>query len=301
MAGKESDDMNLPTWYVRDLVIRALAEDVGRGDMTTEATIEPDRSAQAVLLAKQPAVIAGLPVVKAVFHEVDPSLKLTFLVTDGANVQPGEPLMQIKGRAASILTAERVALNFVQRLSGISTATKAAVDATVGTKATIVDTRKTTPGLRTLEKYAVRIGGGKNHRYGLDDAVMIKDNHIAVAGSIAAAVSKARDRIGHMHKIEVEATDLTQVQEALDAGADVILLDNMDLETMKKAVELVAGRAIVEASGGIRPENVAEVAQTGVDVISLGWLTHSAPAVDISLVITMTADSPIKSSHQIAR
>ncbi len=188
---------------------------------------------------------------------------------------------------AAILSAERVALNFLQRLSGIATATSQAVRAAQGTRAIIVDTRKTTPGLRVLEKYAVRVGGGRNHRFGLDDAVMIKENHIAVAGGITQAVQAARAYLGHMHKIQVEVETLAQVEEAVAAGADAILLDNMDLETMAEAVRLVAGRAIVEASGGIRPENVADVARTGVDVISLGWLTHSAPALDLSLLVTV--------------
>src|SRR5690606_20246183 len=228
-------------------------------------------------------IVAGLPVATALFHAVETTVKVDPKLADGAPIQPGDVLMRISGSAAGILTAERVALNFVQRLSGIATATSAAVSATAGSRAMIVDTRKTTPGLRALEKYAVRMGGGRSHRFGLDYAVLIKDNHDAACGGILPAVRRAREAIGHMHKIEVEVTDLDQVEEALTARADVILLDNMELETMRKAVQLIAGRAIVEASGGIRPDHVAAVAQTGVDVISLGWITHSAPALDISL------------------
>lgn len=270
-----------------EIVDRALREDIGRGDLSAEATIPPDRMGKARLIAKAPGRIAGLDVAAYAFRRIDPRLELEFVAHDGDDVRSGDEVMHIRGWARSILSAERVALNFLQRLSGIATATAAAVRATEGTNTIIVDTRKTTPGLRVLEKYAVRVGGGRNHRYGLDDAVMIKENHITAAGGITAAVQAARSYLGHMHKIEVEVETLAEVEEALAAGADAILLDNMDLETMSEAVRRIAGRAIVEASGGIRPETVADVARTGVDVISLGWITHSAPALDLSLLISV--------------
>lgn len=270
-----------------EVVDRALREDIGRGDLSTEATIPPDRLARARIVAKAQGILAGIDVAAYAFRRMDPALQLEVVVHDGEAVAPGDDVLRIRGAARAILSAERVALNFLQRLSGIATAASQAVRAAQGTRAIIVDTRKTTPGLRVLEKYAVRVGGGRNHRFGLDDAVMIKENHIAVAGGITQAVQAARAYLGHMHKIQVEVETLAQVEEAVAAGADAILLDNMDLETMAEAVRLVAGRAIVEASGGIRPENVADVARTGVDVISLGWLTHSAPALDLSLLVTV--------------
>jgi len=271
----------------QEIVDRALLEDVGHGDLTSEAIIPPHRLAKGKIVAKAPGRIAGVEVAAYAFRRVDPGLELETLVQDGDAVQPGDEVLRLRGSARSMLTAERVALNFLQRLSGIATETAKAVEATRGTQAIIVDTRKTTPGLRVLEKYAVRVGGGRNHRFGLDDAVLIKENHIAVAGGIRSAVEAARAYLGHMHKIEVEVETLAQVEEAVAAGADAVLLDNMDLETMAEAVRLVGGRALVEASGGIRPETVAQVARTGVDVISLGWITHSAPALDLSLLVTV--------------
>ncbi len=275
----------------RETVARALQEDLGRGDLTTDATVPPGVRAEGRLIAKANGVLAGAQVAAEAFRLVDGGLELELLLEDGARLAPGDEVLKVRGEARSILMAERVALNFVQRLSGIATATARAVEAAQGTRAMVVDTRKTTPGLRVLEKYAVRVGGGRNHRFGLDDAVMIKENHIAAAGSIEAAVRSARAKIGHMHKIEVEVESLEQVDEALEAGADVILLDNMDLETMRRAVEKVGGRALVEASGGIRPDDVGKVARTGVDVISLGWLTHSAPALDLSLELAVLSRS----------
>ena len=266
-----------------ETVRRALLEDIGRGDLTTEALIPPDLQAVAVMRAKAEGRVAGLPVAELAFRLVDSRVEVSLLAKEGAEVRPGAEVLRATGPAGSLLTAERVALNFVQRLSGIATATARAVAGTAGTRAVVVDTRKTTPGLRVLEKYAVRVGGGRNHRFGLDDAVLIKENHIAVCGGIRAAVARARARLGHMHKVEVEVETLAQVEEALAAGADAILLDNMDLETMAAAVRMVAGRATVEASGGIKPDDVPAVARTGVDVISLGWLTHSVPALDLSL------------------
>lgn len=275
-----------PLMY-QEIVDRALWEDIGRGDLSAEATVPADRMGRARLIAKAPGTIAGLDVAAYTFRRLDPQVQIEFVVHDGASVGRGDDVMHIRGSARAILSAERVALNFVQRLSGIATATAAAVRAAEGTGAIIVDTRKTTPGLRVLEKYAVRVGGGRNHRFGLDDAVMIKENHIAAAGGITAAVQAARAYLGHMHKIEVEVETLEQVDEAIAAGADAILLDNMDLDTMAEAVRRIGGRAIVEASGGIRPETVADVARTGVDVISLGWITHSAPALDLSLLLAI--------------
>ena len=270
-----------------EIVDRALREDIGRGDLSAEATIPPDRMGKGRLIAKATGKIAGLDVAAYAFRRIDPRLEIEYVVHDGDEVGPGDDCLHIRGSARSILSADRVALNFLQRLSGIATATSAAVRAIEGTDAIIVDTRKTTPGLRVLEKYAVRVGGGRNHRFGLDDAVMIKENHIAVAGGITAAVHAARSYLGHMHKIEVEVETLKQVEEAVAAGADAILLDNMELETMAEAVRIVGGRAVVEASGGIRPDTVADVARTGVDVISLGWITHSAPALDLSLLVNI--------------
>src|SRR5690606_9267932 len=235
----------------QEIVDRALLEDVGHGDLTSEAIIPPHRLAKGKIVAKAPGRIAGVEVATYAFRRVDPGLELETLVQDGDAVQPGDEVLRLRGSARSMLTAERVALNFLQRLSGIATETAKAVEATRGTQAIIVDTRKTTPGLRVLEKYAVRVGGGRNHRFGLDDAVLIKENHIAVAGGIRSAVEAARAYLGHMHKIEVEVETLAQVEEAVAAGADAVLLDNMDLETMAEAVRLVGGRALVEASGGI--------------------------------------------------
>ena len=288
MEREARDTLNrLHPLLFQEIVDRALLEDIGRGDLSAEATLPVDRTARGKIVAKAPGRIAGLDVAAYAFHRIDPGLELEHVVQDGDAVGAGDEVLRIRGSARSILTAERVALNFLQRLSGIATETAKAVQAAQGTKAIIVDTRKTTPGLRVLEKYAVRVGGGRNHRFGLDDAVLIKENHIAVAGGITNAVRAARAHIGHMHKIEVEVTTLAQVEEAVAAGADAILLDNMDLETMAAAVQIAKGRAIVEASGGIRPETVAQVAKTGVDVISLGWITHSAPALDLSLLVTL--------------
>lgn len=286
---READRGLIHPFLFRETVARALEEDLGRGDLTTDATVPRGVRAEGRLIAKEGGVLAGAGVAAEAFRLVDGGLELELLLDDGARLARGDEVLKVRGEARSILMAERVALNFVQRLSGIATATARAVEAARGTKAKIVDTRKTTPGLRVLEKYAVRVGGGRNHRFGLDDAVMIKENHIAAAGGIGAAVRSARAKIGHMHKIEVEVERLDQVDEALEAGADVILLDNMDPETMRRAVEKVAGRALVEASGGIRPEDVGKVAQAGVDVISLGWLTHSAPALDLSLELSVLA------------
>lgn len=260
-----------------------LFEDVGYGDITTETTIPADTQGKGILYTKEAGVIAGLPIAELVFEVVDPSLTFRPLVDEGSQVEKGMAIAEVEGSVRSILTGERLALNLLQRLSGIATRTSQFVRLLEGTKARVVDTRKTTPGLRLLEKYAVRVGGGHNHRFALYDAVMIKDNHIKGAGGIKQAVVAARSVIPHTMKIEVETESLDQVREALEAGADIIMLDNMPPERMKEAVELIAGRAVVEASGGVTLETVRAIAETGVDVISVGGLTHSVKALDISL------------------
>jgi nicotinate-nucleotide pyrophosphorylase (carboxylating) len=269
-----------------ELIDLALREDLALGDITSEATVPADRQATAVMLAKQDGVISGLETARAVFARVDPSVSVEPLVADGDRVTKGTELARISGNARSILAAERTALNLIQRLSGIATVTAAYANAVDGTVAKVVDTRKTTPGMRYLEKAAVRHGGGNNHRFNLGDAVLIKDNHLAAIDStypIRDAVTAAKRRAPHTSKVEVEVVDLAGVQEALDAAADIIMLDNMSPAEMRKAVAIVDGRALVEASGGITLSTIRDVAQTGVDLISVGALTHSAPSLDISL------------------
>jgi nicotinate-nucleotide pyrophosphorylase (carboxylating) len=275
----------MPTYLpdITEIVRCALAEDVGTGDITTLLTVPETTVARATLIAKQGGVVAGLPVVGAVFAQVDPGLTFQWGADDGDQVEPGRALCAVMGSARSILTGERVALNFVQRLSGIATKTARFVALAAGTKARIVDTRKTTPGLRALEKYAVRVGGGYNHRFGLYDAVLIKDNHIQASGGITPAVQAAFDLAPHTMTVTVECDTLEQVDEAIAAGADIVLLDNMRPEQLAQAVQLVAGQVAIEASGGVNEETVAAIAQTGVDIISVGALTHSAVALDISL------------------
>jgi nicotinate-nucleotide pyrophosphorylase (carboxylating) len=265
----------------------ALAEDVGAGDITSLATVPDHTTATAVMVAREPLVVAGLPVAEAVFRQVAPALEITSRAADGDRVEARQPLMRIGGAARSILTAERVALNFLQRLSGIATLTRQYVDAIQGACATILDTRKTTPGLRRLEKYAVECGGGRNHRFGLFDMVLIKDNHLAalrdaLPNPVAAAVQRAREQYPGV-RVEVEADTLEQVDLALDAGVDVVLLDNMTLVQLRLAVQKARGRALTEASGGVNLGTVRAIAETGVDFISVGALTHSARAVDIAL------------------
>jgi nicotinate-nucleotide pyrophosphorylase (carboxylating) len=272
---------------VRKTVRTALAEDIGSGDVTSLAVVPETAIAAAVMRAREPLVVAGLDVAAAVFQELSNEVQLTMLATDGQRVEAGASLLRVVGPARAILAGERVALNFVQRMSGIATLTAQFVEAVRDTQAKITDTRKTTPGLRQLEKYAVRCGGGQNHRVGLFDMVLIKDNHIAVLKNekpnpIAAAVQRARARYPKL-KVEVEADTLEQVQHALDAGADIILLDNMNMVQLRLAVQKAKGRAKTEASGGITLANVRAVAETGVDYISIGALTHSARAVDIAL------------------
>ena len=276
--------MDIPQIQYEPLVRAALLEDIGPGDITTMLCVPAGTTATATVLAKQPGVIAGLAVGELAFTLLDPDAQWKALVQDGARAGDGRtPLATVTGDARALLTAERVALNFMQRLSGVATLTARYVSLTAGTQARIVDTRKTTPGLRALEKYAVRAGGGFNHRLGLYDCVLIKDNHIKAAGGIHNAVAGAKAHVPHTMKIEVEAASLGMVEEALSAGADIILLDNMDTQTMRRAVEMIGGRAISEASGNLSEARVAEVAATGVDILSIGALTHSVPALDISL------------------
>ena len=278
-----------------ELVRRALAEDVGRGDVTTEATIPAGTRASGRIVAREAGVIAGLPVAALAFHLLDPAARFEQRVSDGARVEAGAILVELAGDARALLTAERTALNFLGRLSGIATLAARCQSAVAGTQTHVVDTRKTTPGLRTLEKYAVRTGGAYNHRAGLDDGMLIKDNHIAACGGIAAAVARARSYASHLLKIEVECDTEEQVREALDAGADAILLDNMPIDRMRAAVDLIRARAprtLIEASGGIGPDpaRLMAVAATGVDLISLGALTHSAPTLDVSLEFDSRAE-----------
>ena len=274
----------LPRVILEPLVRAALAEDLGlAGDLTTHAIVPPQAQAQARFVARKAGVVAGLDLAKLTFELVDPSLAFAVEKPDGAKVAAGETIAAVGGAAAAILIGERVALNFLGRLSGIASATAHFVAAVAGTKAEIVCTRKTTPGLRAIEKYAVRAGGGHNHRFGLYDAVLIKDNHIAIAGGILEALRRAKESVGHLVKIEVEVDTLDQLHAALGEGPDVVLLDNMSPAQLAEAVKIVAGRAITEASGGVSLENAAAVAASGVDLISIGWLTHSAPVLDIGL------------------
>ncbi|MGH2355947.1 MAG: carboxylating nicotinate-nucleotide diphosphorylase [Chloroflexota bacterium] len=276
--------LGLDPAYVSRVVAAALAEDVGPGDVTTLATIPAHATCEAQLRTRQVGVMAGLPVAIEAFQQLDATLEIVEHRHDGDQLQPGDLLLTIAGGARPVLTAERVALNFLQRLSGIATITAQYVGLVRDTKAVIVDTRKTTPGLRQLEKYAVRVGGGRNHRFGLFDGVLIKDNHIeAATDGIGAVVLTARRAVPHSLRIEVETDTLDQVREAVEAGADAILLDNMPPETMRQAVELIGGRALAEASGGITLATVGAVAQSGVDLISVGALTHSAPSLDLGL------------------
>lgn len=273
-------------WNKRELgrkIEEWLHEDVGFGDVTTMSTIPETEQGIGILYAKEAGVVAGLPIAQQVFETVDPELVFSAKVEEGARVEVGDQIAEVSGSVRSILSGERLALNLMQRLSAIATKTSEYTAAVAGTKARVVDTRKTTPGLRFLEKYAVRVGGGYNHRFALYDAVMIKDNHIKGAGGIAQAVAAARAAIPHTMTIEVEAESLEQVREALEAGADIIMLDNMSNEQMVEAVQLIDGRALVEASGGVNLETIGAIAKTGVDIISVGTLTHSVKAFDISL------------------
>ncbi len=268
----------------QDVLQRALAEDLGlAGDVTVRAAVAPNIMAEAKIVTRQRGVIAGLPIAAAAFAAIDPAIIFTPKLADGAIVEPQTVIATIAGPAGSILTGERTALNFLTHLSGIATATAQMVEATFGTKARITCTRKTLPGLRAVQKYAVRVGGGFNHRFSLADAIMIKDNHIVAAGGITKAIQMVHKNIGHMVTIEVEVDNLDQLKEALTAGAKVILCDNMQINQLEQAVALNNGRALLEASGRIRPDMISAISKTGVDYISSGWLTHSAPACDIGL------------------
>ena len=268
----------------RALLETALAEDLGRaGDLTSNSILPAGARAAGRIVSRDEGVVAGLDVAAETFRLVDPSIEFAAEVADGTGVGPGTVLAEVRGRARGVLSAERVALNLLGRLGGIASATRGIVDAIAGTSARVVCTRKTTPGLRALEKYAVRCGGGANHRFGLDDAVLVKDNHLAVAGSVREAVARARAAVGHLVAIEVEVDSLDQLREAIECGVDAVLLDNMSLETLREAVRIVDGRAVTEASGGITPDTARAVAETGVDLLSMGWLTHSTPALDVGL------------------
>ena len=286
---------------IEEIIDRALAEDLGKGDVTTEALILGDQQGTGFIVAKRAGILAGINVAKQVFQRVDPELKVEILLEDGARVKPGSKVAKVSGSIASILKAERVALNFLQRLSGIASETNRYVEAVKGLPVRIMDTRKTTPGLRSLEKHAVKAGGGENHRMSLDDGILIKDNHLAALRSqglnIKEIVAKARQNAplslrgakrrsnlqARQTQVEVEVGTVSEALQAVEAGADIVMLDNMNLEDMRKAVESIRGRALIEASGGITLDNVRAVAETGVDFISIGALTHSAKALDISL------------------
>lgn len=269
---------------LHELIRRFLAEDIGRGDLTSESIFSEDQIGSARLVAREPFVVAGAgPVAAEVFRVQNPAIVIIDPVEDGKRVRQGDVVLAVRGPVVDLLKAERVALNLLQRLSGIATLTARFVECVKDTPARIVDTRKTTPGLRLLEKYAVRAGGGTNHRFNLADGVLIKDNHIAACGSITEAVVKVRSRVPHTLRIEVETENMSQVEECLACRVDIIMLDNMSVEEMKRAVERIAGRALVEASGGVNLDTVAGIARTGVDLISIGALTHSAPSCDIGM------------------
>jgi nicotinate-nucleotide pyrophosphorylase (carboxylating) len=279
----KSPDIAAPqAFLIEPLVRAALAEDLGRaGDLTTDTVVPAAVRARGVLNARRAGIVAGLEVAAIAFRLLDADARIEIARPDGTTVGAGERIASLSGRARGLLSAERVALNFLCHLSGIATATRDIVEAVKGFRARIACTRKTTPGLRALEKYAVRVGGGVNHRFGLDDGVLLKDNHIVVAGGIRAAIETAKAQLGHMVKVEVEVDRIDQLNEALAAGADAILLDNMTPAQMREAVGIIGGRAIVEASGRITAETAPAIAATGVDVISCGWITHSAPILDI--------------------
>ncbi|MGI6492715.1 MAG: carboxylating nicotinate-nucleotide diphosphorylase [Pelotomaculum sp.] len=275
--------MELNRLFLDEIIDRCLREDVGTGDLTTNSIVPAQATTRGYIMAKEAGVVAGLHLAERVFCRLEPSIKFEALVEDGDAVLPGAILAGLEGKTRAILTGERLALNFLQHLSGIATRTSELVKLLDGQPVRLVDTRKTTPGLRELEKYAVRVGGGYNHRFGLYDGILIKDNHIKAAGGITPAIKAARSASPHTLKIEVEVEDLAGVQEALAAGTDIIMLDNMSPEEMAEAVRIIAGRAAVEASGGISEGNIQAVAASGVDMISVGALTHSVKAMDISL------------------
>jgi nicotinate-nucleotide pyrophosphorylase (carboxylating) len=274
----------LPRVLLEPLVRATLLEDLGRaGDITTDAIVPAGQTTSAKLVARQNGVVAGIDLAKLAFELIDPAIRMDVEGEDGTAVEPGTSIATLSGPARGILTAERTALNFLGHLSGIATATASIVAAVQGTKAKIVCTRKTTPGLRAVEKYAVRAGGGANHRFGLDDAMLIKDNHVAIARGVREALHRARAAAGHLVKIELEVDTLAQLEEALAEGVDAVLLDNMGPDVLTKAVAMVGGRAVTEASGRITPATAPAIAASGVDLISVGWITHSAAVLDIGL------------------
>lgn len=274
----------LPTVMIEPVVRAALLEDLGRaGDLTTDSIVPAEAQTHTALVARQAGVVAGLDFAATAFRLIDPAIRMQVALPDGSRLRPGDTIATIGGPARGILTAERTALNFLCHLSGVASATRGIADAITGTKAQVCCTRKTMPGLRFAQKYAVRIGGGSNHRFGLDDAVLIKDNHVAIAGGVRAAVERARGGVGHLVKIELEVDTLDQLEEALGLKVDAVLLDNMGPEMLRQAVGMVDGRAVTEASGRIRPETAPAIAASGVDLLSVGWLTHSATVLDVGL------------------
>lgn len=275
--------MTLLPFYIDDLIKTALTEDINYIDSTADLLIDENSRSDAYFMAKADGVLCGVEVAARVFTLLDPETKVTFLASEGERISKGQRIAEISGHTREMLKAERTALNLIQHMSGIATYTRKCVDAVAGTKASIADTRKTLPGLRAIQKYAVTVGGGRNHRYNLTDAAMLKDNHIDAYGSITGAVNALRQKAGHMLQIEVETRNIEEVKEALQCGVNVIMLDNMSAEEMKKACELVNGKAKTEASGNVTLENIRAVAETGVDIISLGALTHSVTAFDISM------------------
>ena len=277
--------MNLPQFYIDDLIKTALKEDINYIDVTTDYLLDPEAVTQAYFVSKDDGILCGIQVAMRVFTLLDPEVKFQLYKKDGDPVKKGDRILDMEGHTVALLKGERTALNLVQHMSGVATATHRCVELVEGTNASIADTRKTLPGLRPIQKYAVTCGGGRNHRYNLSDAAMLKDNHIDAYGSITAAITALRKKAGHMLSIEVEVRNFEELQEALDAGANIIMLDNMDCSDMAQAVEMTGGRAKLEASGNITLENIREVAETGVDIISLGALTHSVKCFDISMKI----------------
>lgn len=277
------NDLEMDWTKIDSIVVNALEEDIGSGDITTDAIFPSDATCEARIISKEEGVIAGISIAKRVFQKLDQNASYSQKVEDGNRIKPGQEILRIKATVRAVLTGERLALNLLQRMSGIATATSQYVDAVKGTQTKILDTRKTAPGLRILDKYAVLAGGGHNHRFGLFDAVLIKDNHINFAGSITKAVEIVCSKYQDKYKIEVETSTLDEVKEALVVEADIIMLDNMDVSMMKEAVKIINGRALTEASGGITLNTIAGIAETGVDYISVGALTHSSPSLDISL------------------
>ena len=274
----------LPAIMIEPSVRAALLEDLGRaGDLTTDSIVPAEARTTCALVARQPGVVCGLDFADWAFRLIDPRIEMKIALSDGSRLKPGDLIATVTGPARGILTGERVALNFLSHLSGVASATRGIADAIMGHKAQVCCTRKTMPGLRAAQKYAVRVGGGSNHRFGLDDAVLIKDNHVAIAGGVKPAVERARAGVGHLVKIELEVDTLDQLREAMALGVDAVLLDNMGPDLLREAVGIVAGRAITEASGRIRPETALPIARSGVDLMSVGWLTHSAQVLDIGL------------------